>query len=339
MQGKTMKAIQLPAYQGNIIRALRSLKIVENTLPSLLDDEVMVEVSAAPANPSDLAFIQGGYNVRKPVPSIPGFEGTGKIVFVGKDEHARKLLGKRVSFFSQSERGGSWASYTPVKAVDCLELDERIPYEQAACFSVNPFTAYAMVELAKNNGSKAIMQNAASGQVGRFINRLAGMSGIAVINIVRKEEQLQKMADAGFENVLWAQDEEFLPRLKQLATALDARLAFDAAGGMQSGHILSCMPEGSTLYLYGALAGRTLSEIPASDVIFKKKTITGFNMNEWKAKLPKDEFEKISRRLQQLFISGDLKTDIQGRFPLADYEKGLMQYIRGMSDGKILLIP
>jgi len=339
MQEKIMKAIQLPAYQGNIIRALRSLEIVENTLPALFDNEVMVEVGAAPANPSDLAFIQGGYNVKKPVPAIPGFEGMGKVVFAGKDKQAHRLLGKRVSFFSQSERGGSWASYTPVKAIDCLELDERIQEEQAACFSVNPFTAYAMVELAKNNGIKAIIQNAASGQVGKFINRLANMSDITVINIVRKEEQLRKMADAGFENVLWAQDDEFLPRLTQLATSLDAKLAFDAAGGEQSGHILSCMPEGSTLYLYGALAGRTLSEIPASDVIFKKKAITGFNMNEWKAELSKDAFEKVSGHLQQLFISGDLKTEIQGSFPLADYEKGLMQYIRGMSDGKVLLIP
>jgi NADPH:quinone reductase-like Zn-dependent oxidoreductase len=196
-----------------------------------------------------------------------------------------------------------------------------------------------MVELAKNNGIKAIIQNAASGQVGKFINRMANMSGIAVINIVRKEEQLSKMADAGFENVLWAQDDEFLPRLTHLANSLDAKLAFDAAGGEQSGHILSCMPEGSTLYLYGALSGRTLSEIPASDVIFKKKAITGFNMNEWKAELSKDAFEKISGHLQQLFISGDLRTEIQGSFPLADYEKGLMQYIRGMSDGKVLLIP
>jgi NADPH:quinone reductase-like Zn-dependent oxidoreductase len=99
------------------------------------------------------------------------------------------------------------------------------------------------------------------------------------------------------------------------------------------------MPEGSTLYLYGALAGRTLSEIPASDVIFKKKAITGFNMNEWKAELTREEFTKVSQHLQELFIAGELKTDIQGTFPLGDYEKALMQYIRSMSAGKVLLIP
>jgi len=334
-----MKAIQLPAYQGNIIRALRSLEIATSKLPGLLDDEVMVEVSAAPANPSDLAFIQGGYNVKKPVPAIPGFEGAGKVVFAGKDVKALRLLGKRVSFFSQSDRGGSWASYTPVKATDCIELNEQIPTEQAACFSVNPFTAYAMVELSKEQGSKAIIQNAASGQVGKFINKLAVSCGIEVINIVRKEEQLEILENAGFKHAIWSQDEEFISRLKQLAAELDARIAFDAAGGEQSGHLLACMPEDSTLYLYGALAGRTLSEIPASDVIFKKKSIRGFNMNEWKAELSQEEFKKISKHLQELVISGELKTDIQGEFPLEDYEKALMQYIRSMSGGKILLKP
>jgi len=339
MQEKTMNAVMLPQYQGNIIRALRSLELKEVSIPELLDDEVLVEISAAPANPSDLAFIQGGYNIRKAVPAIPGFEGSGRVVLSGQSPDAKNLMGKKVSFFSQSEHGGSWASHIPVKENDCIELDERIPTEQAACFSVNPFTAWAMIELAKDLGYNALIQNAASGQVGKFINALAAISGMEVINIVRKEEQLHSMKEAGYENVLWSQDEEFNSSLKHLATTMDARLAFDAVGGEQSGHILASMPKKSTLYLYGALSGRTLSEIPASDVIFKKKSIQGFNMNEWKEQLSREEFLNISGELQELFISGKLKTDIQASFPLHDFNKALMQYIRGMSQGKVLLLP
>ncbi len=339
MQKINMKTVTLPAYQGNIIRALRSLEIKEAEVPQLLDHEVLIEVAAAPANPSDLAFIQGGYNVKKTLPAIPGFEGCGRIVQTGSSDLAGGLQGKFVSFFSQSDRGGSWSSHIPVSASDCIILDKAMPLEQAACFAVNPFTAYAMVELAENTNSKAIIQNAAAGQVGKFINILADQAGMKVINIVRKEEQIELLQKSGFTNILWSQDENFPDKLGNLANSLEATIAFDAVGGEMSGHILGAMPEGSTLYLYGALAGRTLSEIPASDVIFKKKSISGFNMNEWKEVLSSDDFEKVSQQLQELFLDGTLKTDIQASFPLEEYEKAIMQYIRAMSGGKVLLLP
>lgn len=333
---KSIKAITFPAYQGNIIRALRSLETTDLPMPSINDDEVLINVEASPCNPSDLAFIQGSYNVVKALPAIPGFEGCGQVIDTGGSASAKLLAGKRVSFFSQSDAGGAWSTHIPVKAEDCLIVRDELPMEQAACFSVNPFTAYAMVELAEQMGAKAIIQNAAAGQVGKFINALARLKGMAVINIVRKEEQLEIMKNNGTEHVLFQLDENFLQQLSSLALKLNATIAYDAVGGALSGQILGSMPKGSTLYLYGALGGSTLSEIPATDIIFNRKTIAGFNMNEWKAKLASGELVKISEQLQDLFIKGVLKTDIQGIFPLEEHGAALMQYIRGMSKGKIL---
>ena len=62
-------------------------------------------------------------------------------------------------------------------------------------------------------------------------------------------------------------------------------------------------------------------------------------MNEWKDELERETFLKISAKLQQLFSDGVLETEIQGSFPLADFGQALMQYIRSMSDGKVLLLP
>lgn len=334
-----MKAINLPAYQGNIIRALKSLELVESDLAVPHSDEVIIQVSAAPCNPSDLAFIQGGYNIRKALPAIPGFEGAGLVVDAGEDPAAQALKGKRVSFFSQSDRGGSWATHIPVKASDCIVVGDELPPDMAACFSVNPFTAYAMVELAQGKNTGGIIQNAAGGQVASFINTLAERAGLKVINIVRKEEQVKALKDDGYKHVLWQLDPSFNTSLNKLAHSFHAQIAFDATAGELSGHILRAMPEKSTLYLYGALAARTLSEIPAADVIFNNKVVRGFNMNEWKEDLDSEAFEQISLELQKLFKNGTLKTKIQGSYKLSEYEQALMQYIRNMSGGKVLILP
>ncbi|MDT8394059.1 MAG: zinc-binding dehydrogenase [Bacteroidales bacterium] len=334
-----MKAVKLPQYQGNIIRALRSLELVDHTTPVLHPHQVMIAIEAAPCNPSDLAFIQGGYNIKKSIPAIPGFEGCGTVIDAGSSDEVTALLNERVSFFSQSDSGGSWATHTVVDATDCLIIHKDMPIEQAACFSVNPFTAYAMVRLAKNKGCKAIIQNAAGGQVARFVNVLAKREGIGVINIVRKEEHINQLSEAGYEHILCSAAEDFRENLKHRASALDARMAFDAVGGEQSGYMLQSMPGNSALYLYGALAASTLSEIPATDVIFRKKTIQGFNMNEWKNALDRNSFENISAELQQLFLSGILKTRIRQIYSLSEHGTALMQYIRNMSDGKIIFKP
>ncbi len=333
------KAILLPAYQGNIIRALRSLEMKEIEIRPPAQDEVLLEITAAPCNPSDIAFMQGGYNVRKPLPAIPGFEGTGMVIEAGKSIDAQVLRGKRVSFFSQSEDGGTWSHHITVKADDCIEIRDEIPDEQAACLSVNPFTAYAMIEQAKQDGSKAIIQNAAAGQIGYFIRDLAALNDIEVINIVRKEEQQEALKAEGNKYVLFDKSENFIEELAVLSRELRATAAFDATGGELSGHILKAMPNHAILYLYGALAGRTLSEIPALDIIFRNKIIRGFNVNEWKDEIGKDKFKMVSEHIQGLIANGKIKTRIQGKFQLKDFGAALMQYIRNMSGGKVLLMP
>ena len=95
----------------------------------------------------------------------------------------------------------------------------------------------------------------------------------------------------------------------------------------------------AVLYLYGALAGRNLSEIPALDIIFRNKIIRGFNVNEWKDEIGKDKFKLLSGHIQDLILDGTIKTRIQGKFQLEDFGAALMQYIRNMSEGKVLLIP
>src|SRR5262245_37480913 len=45
--------------------------------------EVLVRFFASPINPSDLMFIRGLYGFKKPLPAVPGFEGSGTVVEAG----------------------------------------------------------------------------------------------------------------------------------------------------------------------------------------------------------------------------------------------------------------
>ncbi len=127
----TMKAVLLEAYNANLVRALRSLKMAELPVPKPEPGQVLVKVEAAPVNPSDIAFMRGGYNIQKDLPAIPGFEGAGRIVKAG-DNADSDLIGKRICFFSQDDTGGTWAEYVAVNVEHCMPVSDQLAVDQAA---------------------------------------------------------------------------------------------------------------------------------------------------------------------------------------------------------------
>ena len=331
-----MKAVILPQYNNNVLRALLSLKVEERPIPIPGSGEVVVKMHAATCNPSDIAFIRGGYNIVKAVPAIPGFEASGTVVETGVG--CEDLAGKKISCFVQSDHSGTWSEYILVNSNDLLVLDEHFDADQAAAFSVNPFTAYGMMEIARLRESKAIMQNASGGQVAHLIRGLAKLYNIKVIDIVRKPETAETLRQQ-HEFVLCEQDEGFEKQLKELANELDASTTFDAVGGILSGQMFNAMPGDSELVVYGGLSGKRMSDINEMDLIFNNKIISGFNLMDWKEELEPEEFESVSDELQQLFIEDKLATVFQSTTHLEDIKDGLKSYIGNMSAGKLLIKP
>ncbi|PIQ27282.1 MAG: hypothetical protein COW63_16495 [Bacteroidetes bacterium CG18_big_fil_WC_8_21_14_2_50_41_14] len=332
-----MKSIVLHQYNRNVLRALLSLKVeqIERTVPDA--DEVVIKVHAAPANPSDIAFIQGSYNVVKTLPVVPGFEGSGTVVEAGHE--LVNLIGKKVSFFAQNDGHGSWSEYITLKKTDLIHLRDDMDMDQAACFAINPFTAFGLFNIAIERSCSAVIVNAAGGQVPAFIRNLAAQHQVEVINIVRNTETAKRLIDAGEKYVLNETDEEFESAVRELAHQLDATVAFDAVGGAQSGMLFNAMPPNSELVVYGGLSNKPMTDISVMELIFQDKLISGFNLSSWRQELDQDEFERISYLLQEQFIKGAWKTRIQRMIALDEVVNGLKSYLGNMSDGKVLFKP
>ncbi len=334
-----MKAIVLPEYNNNIVRAMRSLQVNEISIPVPEAEQVLLKVAATPCNPSDIAFMRGSYNINRPSPAVMGFECSGTVVEAGKSKEAQSFLGKRVSCFAQGSNDGTWAEYVATDWRSCVALKDAVSFEQAASLCINPFTAFALISLASERKCRSIIQNGSSGQVGIFIRALAKRSGMNVINIVRKAEQIEKLHDEGEHWVLDISSLDFSDNLSQLATELEAGLAFDAVAGDSTGLILNAMPDQSDIIVYGGLSGQNICGVDTLGIIFNGKNILGFNLYDWKQSISREHFESISGSLQDLILDGTLRTRIQGIFPFETAKEAVEQYIRNMSKGKILFKP
>jgi NADPH2:quinone reductase len=109
-----MRAVQLSTYDGKP----ENIAVVEMPVPRPGRGEVLVRVFASPINPSDLMFIRGFYGFKKPLPAVPGFEGSDTVVEAGAGIMPRLLKRRRVACATADPKvaGGMWAEYVVTPA-------------------------------------------------------------------------------------------------------------------------------------------------------------------------------------------------------------------------------
>ena len=242
------------------------ITLVDMAVPDPGPDEVLVQVEAAPLNPSDLALLFGPADMttmrvsgtaEQPVVSadIPaalmkmvagrigqsmpvGNEAAGTVIGAGASDAAQALIGKRVGIIG----GAMYSQYRCVNAFMCLELAAgTTATEGASCF-VNPLTALAMVETMRMENHTALVHTAAASNLGQMLNRICMNEDVALVNIVRKVEQEAILKAMGAKYIVNTTSDSYYDDLTDALAETGATLAFDATGGGKlAGQILSCM--------------------------------------------------------------------------------------------------
>lgn len=314
--------------------------VVTIPVPQPGTGEVLVKMYTSPINPSDLAFLAGGYGIKKTFPVVPGFEGSGTVVAAGKGILTKSRLGKKVACAASPKLNGCWAEYMVTNAASCVPLSKKISMEQGSMMFVNPMTAIAFFDVYKNtpNPSKklrGIINTAAASALGRMIIRLGKQKGIPVISVVRRHEQVEILKSEGAEFVVNSSEIDFELKLKELAHQLNATILFDAVGGTLPQQLLSAAPKGSKLFIYGRLSADAC-EISPGEMIFTGNQIQGFWLTNWLHEKGMIKTLLTIREVQSL-IKHELGTNIHQQFNIGQITEAIETYKNNMSKGKVLL--
>lgn len=256
MQNKHSKEIRSTVTgDGNV-----EISIAKVDIPTPADDEVLIEIYAAPINPSDLALLTtfGGdvsnikisgsgdntvasMSVHPAVmrsmksrvgQSMPvGNEGAGVVVDAGIN--AKSLIGKTVGLAG----GAMYSQYKCAPAVNCLVMDDGIAPSEAASSFVNPMTALSFVETMKMENHSAIVHTAAASNLGQMLVKVCKSENIPLVNIVRKEEQVDILKNIGAKYICNTNESDFMESLVGALTETAATLGFDATGGGNNGEL------------------------------------------------------------------------------------------------------
>ncbi|PTX92144.1 hypothetical protein DB346_24685 [Verrucomicrobia bacterium LW23] len=337
----TMRALVLPAHNRDLAAALDSLRVEERPLPEPGPGQVLVRIEAAGCNPSDLTCLQGLYPVPAAPPLVPGFEGAGVVVRAGASWLGSWLLGRRVACgggFTVGG-GGTWAEYCLTDAEACIPLSREMSLEQGASLIVNPLTAMGLLDMARRGGHRAIVQNAAGGQVGTMLARLCADARVPLINVVRRTLQAEEMRAAGQHIVLDSSSPDFAAELRDTCRRYEASIAFDAVGGTATALLFDALPAGGTVVVYGALDAELCGGISPYDVVFQRKSLQGFYLPQYLKEQGPLRLRDMSHKAQRLILRGRLSTQVRERVTLVEFPEAIKRYAAAMSWGKVILVP
>jgi len=327
-----MKAVVLRDYEGTP----QSLAAVDFSIPRLKSGQVLIKMAATSIGPADLMFLKGEYGITKPLPVVPGFEGSGTVIASGGGWMGRWLIGKRVACLAPEDGHGTWAEYMVTSTDICIPLLKNISLEQGAYLTINPMTALALVEIARTGGHLAFVQTAAASTLGLMIARLSKRFQLTGIHIVRRPEQVQKLYRLGCEHVFDSNDTSFQKRLAEACNKFKASIAFDAVGGELTRHLALAMPPESRIVVYGALADEPL-QIDSKDFFFRDKKLEGFWLSRWIKTTLFLQKLLLTYQIQRL-LSNQLQTRVQARYPLEDILSAIDLYQKQRTEGKVLLV-
>jgi NADPH:quinone reductase len=169
-----------------------------------------------------------------------------------------------------------------------------------------------------------------------MIIKLFKQNGITVVNVVRREEQvemLKKEYDADY--VLNSSNENFDAELYELSTKLGCNVGLECVAGDMPGRILQVLARNGVLISYGQLSEQPIGPINPIVLIFKAQKIEPFLLPYWIAS------KSLWAQWSALSASKKLiqTTKVNKCFGLHQIQEAIEYYKANMTEGKVFLKP
>ncbi len=319
-----MKGILIEKYGGPEVLQLKELSVAK---PG--PGQARIKLKAAGLNFIDIYQRRGTYPVN--LPYTPGLEGSGIVEEVGADVTVVKP-GDRVAYTSQP---GGYAEESLVKADSLIPLPENFSFEQGAAFPLQGLTAHYLIhEFRKPQKGDSVLIHAAAGGMGLLLVQWAKHYGATVIGTVSTEEKAKAAKEAGADEIIFYNTENFVDCVKQLTNDVGAQLIIDGVGKTTFAGDLEAVARRGTVVIFGSASGPA-DPISPNGLQARSITVAGGSLQNFL--LTREELLRRANGFLTGVKEGWLKLRIDNVLPLAEAQEAHTLLETRKSIGKIVL--
>ncbi len=325
-----MRAIQIVDESGPS-SALREADLPEPEASHMLTpgSGVVVDVHCAGVSFPELLQSRGEYQLKPPVPFVPGSEVAGTVR--SAPEGAALSRGDRVAAFSML---GGWAEVAVAPEFLTFPLHGELDFAQGAALILNYHTAwFSLVIRGRLSAGETVLVHGAAGGVGTAAIQVAKGMDAKTIAVVSTDEKERVAREAGADEVVRS-DGPWKDEAKELSGG-GVDLVVDPVGGDRFKDSLRSLGEGGRLVVVGFTAG-SIPEVKVNRLLLNNVEVIGAGWGAYVMGKP-DLNREIGAEIERLVDLGHVRPVVGARFPLAD-AAGALELLDGRgATGKVVL--
>jgi NADPH:quinone reductase len=290
---------------------------------------VVVEVHSAGVSFPELLQTRGEYQLKPPLPFVPGSE-VGGVVRSAPDD-SELAPGDRVAAFCML---GGFAETAVAPGFLTFALPRDLDFPQGASLILNYHTALFALKLrGRLAEGETVLVHGAAGGVGTAALQVAKGLGARPIAVVSSDEKERVAREAGADDVVRS-DGPWKDEVKQLTDG-GVDVVIDPVGGERFTDSLRCLRENGRCVVVGFTAG-SIPEVKVNRLLLNNIEVIGAGWGAYVMDKPKVN-RAIGAALGELIDGGFVRPLVGARFPLERAADALKLIDGRGATGKVVL--
>lgn len=294
--------------------------------------EVSLRVRAAGVNFPDALLCRGEYQIRPPLPFVPGLEVAGVVrsAPAGSGFEAGMRVAAGTAF-------GGWAELVAAPTFLVMPLPDATSFDAGAGFVVNFQTAHlALTRRGRLAEGETVLVHGAAGGVGTACIQVARALGAGmIIGVATGPDRMAVAMAAGADHAVDAGG-DWVGEVRELTDGRGADVVCDPVGGEVLAQSTRCMAPEGRLLVIGFAAG-AIPSVEANRLLLRHLDVIGVN---WGGMLPLDQELPVraARDLHRWLERGYLRPVVGERYRLEDGAQALEDFAARRVTGKPVLV-
>ena len=310
------------------------LRSTEHDAPVATPGRVVVDVRAAGVNYVDALFVAGQYQIKPPLPFVPGSEVAGVVAEVGEGV-TEVAVGDRVLV---SCGLGGYAEQVGAAGGQVTRIPDGLDFERAATFTQSYCTAlFALRDRAGMTPGESLLVLGAGGGVGLAAIDVGVALGLDVIGAASTAAKREAALAMGARAVIDTSTEDIKARARELTEGAGVDLVLDPVGGDLAEPALRALGYQGRYVVIG-FAGGSIPRLPLNQVLLKNRSVIGVDWGAW-GMAHADENQALLEELLHRVDAGTLHPSAPTSFPFDRAADALNALLGRQVTGKVVLVP
>jgi len=299
--------------------------------------QVLIEIKAASLNFPDLLIVQNKYQMKPPLPFVPGSEYAGVVQAVGPDV-SHLHVGQRVACLSGT---GGFATHTLAPAALCLPLPDSFPFVDAAAFIMTYATSHhALIDRGQLKAGETVLILGAAGGVGTAAIQIAKAAGARVIAAASSDEKCAlckgQGADATINYSQATPPAALREEIKRLTDGKGPDVIYDPVGGDLAEPAFRSIAWRGRYLVVGFAAG-PIPALPLNLALLKGASVVGVFWGDFSRREPQAN-QAMLEALVNWYGQGKIKPVIDQTPPMAELKVAYARMGSRRVMGKLVMV-